>query len=947
MRTFKASHSRLQRWACLCLAVIFTVTTVMPFPAQAQLLPMPGAGGVLVPSPVFTPPLIIGLKVFPDRPFQFDFILHPGQEKIQDAELKAVSQTLIKYFLTALTVPEDELWVNLSPSEQERMIPDALGMTEMGRDLLAQDYLLKQLTASFMFPDEKIGKAFWEKIQQRIAKEYPGVDVPVDTFHKVWIVPDRAELYQNGDSVVIGETHLRVMLEQDYFASRNNLRSPEHQSPSSPEKVLTGAQGHGGTGELTKEVIKEVIIPEIEKEVNQGKYFAQLRQIYYSMILATWYKRALHDSILGEAFADKNKIAGSRLEDLNAKEKIYDRYMQLFKDGVFDMIKEEYDPASEQVIPRHYFSGGFMGRVGKAVRVLKNSRLWQLALSGIVAVVVSVEVQGADLNGQRIPEPNDEINIKMDSGDLPVLSLVEMPGMIAKLSSPDELVRLEAAEKFNDYNYFGQAEAIEALRLRLADENPAVRRAALEALGMIAAGNQEAAEAVFTMIVSEKNSDVLKQAVRMFGEIARQAGEREVTVLVDLYHQTKDEGLKWCVRDAVIKIGFANDRVIDLLKDAQSFDGLKKIGAGNARAMTALAELARSSDWSVYFYALEALGDFERGEADATQALGILHEIYKSDTDKYGKRRQQIMIAAKHVGVGNAAATGIFIDGLDDAVGDVVSASIGGLASQDYSSQEEAHKAVDALIELQYQKGSGIEAIANFGRDFPYARQAMLKNLGRFEKLEGEDRRWQLSDYLEVLGQVSLENDVEVEAVLLRALEDQDVFVSSGAVRGLVGPAQRNNKSVAQAIITKSRSLSEDFQYFARDYLEALARIAPDVAETQEFLKEVASNERNSKELREQAARLLADIENRDKVQVNTVRSFQDILAPAEKTQTAHSHRVFLNEKGDLFIFDYRDVQSMAAAQNLFAAFAERKGLAGKILSRPQRAPEPGVLCGA
>ncbi|HSV43582.1 MAG TPA: hypothetical protein VLJ10_03420, partial [Candidatus Bathyarchaeia archaeon] len=181
MRTLRASHVGLQRWFCLCLAVIFTATTVMPFSAQAQSMPFLGAPGVLAPSSVFTPPLIIGLKVFPDRPFQFDFILHPGQEKIQDAELKAVSQTLIKYFLTALTVPEDELWVNLSPSEQERMIPDALGMTEMGRDLLVQDYLLKQLTASFMFPDEKIGKAFWKKIQQRIAKEYPGVDVPVDT----------------------------------------------------------------------------------------------------------------------------------------------------------------------------------------------------------------------------------------------------------------------------------------------------------------------------------------------------------------------------------------------------------------------------------------------------------------------------------------------------------------------------------------------------------------------------------------------------------------------------------------------------------------------------------------------------------------------------------------------------------------------------------------------
>ena len=60
---------------------------------------------------------------------------------------------LIKYFFAALTVPEKDLWVNLSPYEKDRIAPVAFARTEMGRDLLAQDYLLKQLTASLMYPD--------------------------------------------------------------------------------------------------------------------------------------------------------------------------------------------------------------------------------------------------------------------------------------------------------------------------------------------------------------------------------------------------------------------------------------------------------------------------------------------------------------------------------------------------------------------------------------------------------------------------------------------------------------------------------------------------------------------------------------------------------------------------------------------------------------------------
>ena len=44
------------------------------------------------------------------------------------------------------------------------MIPEALGQTDMGRDLLAQDYILKQITASLIYPEKQLGKTFWDKV---------------------------------------------------------------------------------------------------------------------------------------------------------------------------------------------------------------------------------------------------------------------------------------------------------------------------------------------------------------------------------------------------------------------------------------------------------------------------------------------------------------------------------------------------------------------------------------------------------------------------------------------------------------------------------------------------------------------------------------------------------------------------------------------------------------
>ncbi len=59
---------------------------------------------------------------------------------------------------------------------------------------------------------------------------------------------------------------------------------------------------------------------------------------------------------------DKNKVAGINIEDSQEKQKIYERYLQAFKKGVYSYIKEEMviDPQTkkQRIFPRKYFSGG-------------------------------------------------------------------------------------------------------------------------------------------------------------------------------------------------------------------------------------------------------------------------------------------------------------------------------------------------------------------------------------------------------------------------------------------------------------------------------------------------------------------------------------------------------------------------------------------------------------
>ena len=362
------------------LCVILTLF-LFPLPqiyAEGLFLPVPGT--MVMQSPSYAPSILKGIKVHTDDPLRVDFILDKGEGTLAsdtgvmrsatEIELKAESTKLIKYFLVSLTTPEKDLWVNLSPYEKERIVPESLGQTEMGRDLLAQDYILKQITASLIYPEGTTGREFWKRIYTEAAKRHGNNNVPVNTFNKVWIVPNKAVVYENakmGTAYVV-ESSLKVMLEEDYLSTLIHRvgTAPRGRPTQGNEQILEAGR--------QAQIVRDIVIPELTKEVNQGKNFAQLRQVYNSLILATWYKRKIKDSILARVYADKNKIegvkvptlqSGSRQNEMNVGidqglnvKLIYERYLQAFKKGAYNYIKEDQDPVTKRSIPKKYFSGG-------------------------------------------------------------------------------------------------------------------------------------------------------------------------------------------------------------------------------------------------------------------------------------------------------------------------------------------------------------------------------------------------------------------------------------------------------------------------------------------------------------------------------------------------------------------------------------------------------------
>ncbi|MBF0483451.1 MAG: UTP--glucose-1-phosphate uridylyltransferase [Candidatus Omnitrophica bacterium] len=416
-----SKFSLFHKTISVLILLTFTATSIVPTPARAQLnLTAPGV--MVMPSAGYNPAIVRGITVDPKNPLQFDFLVDRGQDKMQGETFKTESLKLVKYFLASLTVPEKELWVNLSPYEKDRMIPNQFGQTEMGRDLLAQDYMLKQLTSSLMFPEKSLGAEFWQRVYAKAKKQFGTTDIPLNTFNKVWIVPSKAVVYEHDNTAYILESHLKVMLEEDYVALQKNSGETKfgmENLVAKDTKIVSG---------VTSQIVKEIIIPEIEKEVNTGKTFANLRQIYNSNILATWFKRSLKESLLGQIYADKNKTKGINNNTPETNQKIYNQYLEAFKTGVFNYIKEDYDPAEQKVIAHKYFSGGNSFAETDAVTTIVH-RTNRNTLPGAEIANVKIDLQkpgteaamlpdGAQLSlgdGKKVNIPKNRINALRDT----------------------------------------------------------------------------------------------------------------------------------------------------------------------------------------------------------------------------------------------------------------------------------------------------------------------------------------------------------------------------------------------------------------------------------------------------------------------------------------------------------------------------------------------------
>ncbi|MCB9756861.1 MAG: alpha/beta hydrolase [Candidatus Omnitrophica bacterium] len=429
------------------------------------------------------------MSVHPENPLLFDFIVDRGQDKINNDLLKVESTKLIKYFLASMTIPDQDAWVNLSPYEKDRIIPDALGQTEMGRQMLEQDYMLKQLASSLTNPDTPLGKQYWDEVRRLETLTSSSQSLTPNQLNKVWIIPDSATVVEKDGFAYITDSKLNVMLDEEYLVitspagarQSSDLSSPKAfiGDPQSPNRLPLKARGNDSkdkiaaspaaprndtanvqypttndqrlTPSIPSQVFRKLILPKLIEEVNTGKSFAPTRQVYQSVILAAWYKKALKDSLLGRIYADKSKIAGVETDVKDIKQKVYEQYLEAFKKGAYNVIKEELDSEGD-LIPRKYFSGGL--KLG--MNLNPNQLIVDRSSSAVNRVTNEIkhspEDQLAFVAASGVETPGEAVAITASSG----LDYGQLPSDLRATTWTMDLrdfARFSRAEK--GYGYYG------------------------------------------------------------------------------------------------------------------------------------------------------------------------------------------------------------------------------------------------------------------------------------------------------------------------------------------------------------------------------------------------------------------------------------------------------------------------------------------------------------
>lgn len=280
----------------------------------------------------------------------FDYLFDAQKAKGTYAGINPINSTLIgtTAFITGLAVSNEKFWVNLAPWEPDRIIDEELKQSEVGRIMLEADLQMKRDFSNYGNPcASQIGKEYWmfldgkrEILVQQCMRKYPGEIKDRDNVYfrpvtRHWIVPDKVYAYTNGSEIYIINATLTISSDPvtDHASFVVNNQDVWTLSRGCQEELNRSALEFS---QYAKELSDSMILPYVVADVNHAERYEDLRNVYFALALAQWYKSNINPEmdIFRDGLDSSDSAALNVLGPWDHRE-IWEDYVYSFENGEY------------------------------------------------------------------------------------------------------------------------------------------------------------------------------------------------------------------------------------------------------------------------------------------------------------------------------------------------------------------------------------------------------------------------------------------------------------------------------------------------------------------------------------------------------------------------------------------------------------------------------------
>ncbi|WP_146088336.1 hypothetical protein [Actinacidiphila yanglinensis] len=236
-------------------------------------------------------------------------------------------------FFTWLELNPSAFWVNLNPTEPDRIVDSKLGRTDAGRIMLQADLGMKKSIGKLIHPDSALGRQFWGRMAGTCMS------------YRTWIVPEPAKVHQDGDKLYILDAPLNVEMETQYLKVKGTAAA------ASCPKQDKATETHN------EQLFRSLVLPELKNEINTAPEYADLRRVYLARVAAEWYRdlSASKHTAYGD-LVDKGDIDDWTTATSWKPTDTFHAYVDSYTKGEFNVTRKTTE--GDTVSTRTYVYGG-------------------------------------------------------------------------------------------------------------------------------------------------------------------------------------------------------------------------------------------------------------------------------------------------------------------------------------------------------------------------------------------------------------------------------------------------------------------------------------------------------------------------------------------------------------------------------------------------------------